>query len=439
MHIGAGITLLGSGENVSRLLKVSVFTAVAGFAATVPALSQDNDDDFSRTRNTSVRDRVRPDYDAVGIPVSAFLLFPNLDLTTEYDDNILATQTNPKDDVIFLIEPQATLKSQWSRHELTLSSYALVNQYASNKSENTTDYGAKLDGRLDVYHWTTVTGNFSYDHLTEARDSENTTLNTVSPVQYDLMRSELSGNQQFDFFKFTLTGDYTNYQYQDGKDATGNIVLEQNRNLTSWDETGRLDYALTPDKAIYVSGTLSQNSYELVPPVVAQNRDSTGFTLLGGFNFDLTNLVTGDIGLGYFEQNFDHLAGQNASGFAVNGDVKWFPTQLTTVSLHLARQMQNAVVGISAGYISTDTVLQIDHELRRNIVLTAIGSYNDDAYQGIDRTDHRWTAGVSATYLLNRTFGLTLGYTHGTQRSYGVNRYVNYDDNKWTISLVAQR
>ena len=421
-----------------RLFCASLLAAVAMAGVGAAAFAQDYDD-FSRGRNLAVRDRARPDFDAVGIDLAPFLLLPRLDVTTEFDDNILATETDARSDVIFHIKPEAALKSQFGRHELDLSAYADINRYVDTGTEDTTDYGAKASGRLDILHWTALTGGFSYDHLTESRAAQNTTVNTVSPVEYGLMTADLAGVQQFSFFKFTLSGHYANYDYQDGVDALGNTVFEQDRNLSNWEESGRIDYALTPDKSIYISGTLNQTVYDLVPPAVSLNRNSTGFTLLGGFNFDLTNLLAGDIGLGYFRQDYDHLSGQNSGGFALNGDIKWFPTQLTTVSLTASRRMQDATVGISAGYISTGGTLQIDHELRRWLILTATASYNNDDYQGIDRTDDRWSAGLSATYLLNRNVGLTAGYLHTAQRSAGAARFVNFEDNKWSLSLVLQQ
>jgi hypothetical protein len=433
-----GNTALDSKDTVGRWFKAVLLASVAAIGASSAALAQDFDD-FSRNRNTGVRDRARPDFDAVGIDMAPFLLLPRLDLTTEFDDNILATETNTRSDFIFRIRPEATLKSEWVRHELDLSAYADINRYAATDTENTVDYGAKLNGRVDAHHWTTFTALVSYDHLTESRGSQNTTVSTVSPVEYGLLNADVAGIQQFSFFKFQLSGHYTNYEYQNGVDALGATVFEHDRNFASWEETGRVDYALTPDESLYVSGTLNQHSYDLVPPSVSLNRDSTGFTVLGGYSFDLTNLVTGDIGLGYFQQTYDHLSGQDAGGFTLNGDLKWFPTQLTTVSLSATRRMQDTAVGVSAGYITTGGTLQIDQELRRWLILTATASYNNDAYQGIDRNDERWGAGISATYLLNRYVGVSLGYTHSAQRSTGADRFVNFDDNKLMISLVLQK
>lgn len=394
---------------------------------------------FDRNRNVSVRDRARPDYDAIGIPMGAFLLMPKLNVDTEFDNNIYATNANEVSDFIFRVRPQASVLSRWSRHELDLSTYGLFNQYADHTDESTTDYGAKLSGRLDAYHTTTISGAIGFDNATESRQAQNVTANTRSPVKYNTLNGNASLQQQFGLFKLTLGGEYSKYAYQNGVDAAGNLVFEKDRNLSGWDENARLDYALTPDTSMYVSGTLNQRTYELKPPQVGLDRDSTGYSILGGASFDLTNLVTGDIGVGYFHEDYSHLLDQNTGGFAVNGKISWFPTQLTTVTLNVDRRIQDAAVNVSAGYVTTGGSVQIDHELRRYLILSAVGSYSRDEYRGINRNDDRWSTGVKANYLINRIAGLSLGYVHSSQHSAGANRFVNYDDDKVTLTLVLQR
>src|ERR1700722_17532045 len=82
--------------------------------------------------------RPRPEYDAKGIPLGGFRLFPTLDLGASYDSNILRTDTNYVDDYIFNIVPSYKIQSQWNQH--TLEFYGGLNdyQYAQNTSENVT-------------------------------------------------------------------------------------------------------------------------------------------------------------------------------------------------------------------------------------------------------------------------------------------------------------
>ena len=53
-----------------------------------------SNDNFERDRNVSVRQRPRPGYDALGLRQGAFIIWPKVALSTEYNDNIFATDTD---------------------------------------------------------------------------------------------------------------------------------------------------------------------------------------------------------------------------------------------------------------------------------------------------------------------------------------------------------
>src|SRR5687767_8498047 len=64
------------------------------------------------------------DYQALGVPLGGFLLFPSLALTTTFDDNIRRTPTNTLADVFFSFRPNVVLRSQWSQHALNLTAWS---------------------------------------------------------------------------------------------------------------------------------------------------------------------------------------------------------------------------------------------------------------------------------------------------------------------------
>jgi hypothetical protein len=92
----------------------------------------------------------------------------------------------------------------------------------------------------------------------------------------------------------------------------------------------------------------------------------------------------------------------------------------------------------SSGYLSTNVAAQVDHELMRNLIVTGQISSGQDEYEGIDREDDRLTAGVSATYLINRRAGLTVGYSHFDQSSGGLNGGNDFKVDKIGATLTLQ-
>ena len=395
--------------------------------------------DFARDRDLGVLDRPRPEYDALGVPVSTFLLYPRLNVVTGYNDNIFATDTAVKGAGFVQLQPSAALRSQWSQHELDLNAHASINRWFSQGSEDTDDYGAALNGRLDVLASTKITGGASYDLETEPREAETSARNTVNPVQFGLWTAQLAGSHQFNRLQVSLSGTFDSYNYIDGRDALNNIVDEHYRNVQDYGETLRADYALSPDTALFVSGNLNQHNYSTQPPLVPFNFNSHGSEILGGVNFQITSLVTGEVGVGYYQQDFSHIVNQNLGGLAVHATVQWFPTELTTVTLKVNRLVQDSAIQTSAGYVDTGGQFEVDHELRYNVILSGLFSYNHDSYQGLDRTDERWTAGIGAKYLFTREVGVGLNFNHDSQVSSGANRFINFDINRVMLNLVLQK
>ena len=126
-------------------------------------------------------------------------------------------------------------------------------------------------------------------------------------------------------------------------------------------------------------------------------------------------------------------------GLSAKGQVQWFPTQLTTVTATALRSVGDSGIIGSAGFLNTTGGIQVDHELLRNLILTVNGTGTQNQYFGISRTDDIWTTGASASWLLTRWFGLTLGYTFADQHSSGVERGPTFDDNRFVLSAVFQR
>jgi hypothetical protein len=80
--------------------------------------------------------------------------------------------------------------------------------------------------------------------------------------------------------------------------------------------------------------------------------------------------------------------------------------------------------------------VQVDHELLRNLILTANFTYEDDDYSGISRTDERTSESLAGTYLLNRGVGVSFTYQHLENSSSGTEAGLSFDDNRVVAGLT---
>jgi hypothetical protein len=210
--------------------------------------------------------------------------------------------------------------------------------------------------------------------------------------------------------------------------------------LDGYQEAGslRADYALNPEMSIFVNGTVNNRSYDALQPLTLLNRNSSGYQLLVGGSFDITRLLRGQLGVGYLQQDYQSHLFHTVSGPAINGNVEYFLSGLTTITVSANRSVIDAVDPTAVSFAQTAGALSVDHELLRNVLVSARISYETDDFTGIQRHDGRASASISGTYLLNRYMGLHLGYSLLDETSTGAARISDYDVNVVSLSLVLQ-
>jgi len=422
-------------------LRALALCAGASWLATLsPAAAQGLDTGMGRAfdadRNVSVRERPRPEYDALGLRQGSFLIYPKVALETEYNDNVLAT-SRKSDDIILRATPEVTVRSNWSRNALVAFARANHDQYRDFSSDNTTDWRVGGRANVEIGRGGLVLGGET-GQLTQPRYSTDTPTTAASPIQYhqDVLLAQFG--QELNRLRLTGRTDFRKQDFEDGRDFNGGVIPQDFRDHTVTGLSGKAEYAISSDTAVFVSGGFNRRRYDLTPPQVSLNRDSEGFELTGGVNFDITRLVRGEVQLGYLRQEYKEAQFGNISGLAGRGQVEWFPTQLTTVTFTGERSVEESATLTASGYLDTRLTAQVDHELRRNVILTARAGFEDAEYKNIDRRDRFWSGSVAANWLINRRLGLAATYSRLSQESSGAVRRPDFNVNRFIVSLVVQ-
>ena len=152
--------------------------ATANFAG---AQERDSIPVQQQASSKSAQEDVKPK----AVPLGSFLLYPDLTVSGVYDDNIFATPPRTEeDDYIMIVSPSALIKSQWSKHELSLGAGADIGRYATNSDEDYEDYWVEADGRYDFAARSNVFGGtrFIRDHEDRASPDD---VNGVEPTTFD--------------------------------------------------------------------------------------------------------------------------------------------------------------------------------------------------------------------------------------------------------------
>lgn len=396
-----------------------VLSPVAG--ASAQSTPESPQDEAARTPaeprpGETVTGRARPEYDPVGIRAGGFFLYPELSLSEILHDNVFYEEDDPHGDLITVVSPSARLQSNWDRHGLTVYADADVGRYLSHEDENYVDARTGFDGRLDITRDTSLSGGLSAARLHEARSSPEQT-GAAEPVTYRRWAGDATLAKHFNKFSARVGGDVAYYRY-DNVDATGGgIFRSDDRDRRESEIEGRLGYELSPRIEPFLQASANDRSYDADVDDAGVDRDSHGWETVAGAALDFGGVTFGELYVGYFEQRYERAAFDTISGPSFGGDITWNPTGLTTVTAGLERSVEETTLNGASGALQTAFRAGIDHELRRNVILSADTRLAERDYDGITREDTDARFGIGATYLANEYLELGVRYGYAMRDS----------------------
>jgi hypothetical protein len=393
---------------------------------------------YDRDTNVAVRDRDHPEYDPLGITLGAFRAFPKVATSVTYDDNIYAVNTKTGD-FVFDFHPSLDIRSQWSRNDLRLSIDYDAARYAAHGAQDTASYSGNLAGRLDVDRDSSIAGDLSAARAIQPRISQNSIAGVLKPIAYDLVQGDLNGFRVFDRIKTSARIDVSRYSYDNTTDQTGAPVQEDYQDHDEVVGTARADYAVSPATAVFLESSINDHTYRLRPPLAPFRRDSHGYDVLTGVDFEATHLIGGAIGVGYQSQRYDDPQFDGVSGLALRGTLRWYVTPLITVTAEGNRTFQDSGLPNVAAARFIEESLAVDYELLRNFILGTRLDHQVYEYPGISGRDDRNGATLDGVYWLNRDVGVMIAYNYVRQRSTGANSGLSFADNRVTLTVTFRR
>lgn len=396
------------------------------------AQSASGSDEPSALRE-SVRNRSRPEYDAEGMNLGQLLfgngrevdpdtglrlhtrvadslvLRPAMRVEAEYDDNILDSATFKLSDAILRLKPRLELVSDWDNHELRAAAGLNVQRYRENDFENATLWDASLAGRLDVTEYDKVSLGLSIARTQERLTSQdlltaggqNLTVTSFYPIPLTTLVATAGWNYQADLFLSRLNAEARRLDYQD-VDAASNLFDRNQDDRDRWEYqlTWRAGYEAFDDTILYLEPSANLRRYEITPDDAGFDRNSQGWRLLAGLQYNASAVSYVDAALGYQEQVYadDRLA--NLSGPTARLTLVWNPTDLLTLEALVERRLTEQILNNAGGQTTTLVALDADQELHYRTILSAGYQYQLDETEdngqvpGYTQGTHRFRLGV---------------------------------------------
>ncbi len=369
---------------------------------------------------------------AQGVQLGPFRLLPSLELSLEYDDNILLTPDNEIDDFIWHILPGIAIELPSRRYAIRLGYQADILRYMDNTQLDTVHHQVLADARVDFvfglglrltdrFLITDDFAGFPVPELTQRVDRWENTLDAGGDYT-------LSERFSFDANYRWFTVDYRDDPEFDQFDRDDHTV------------SGTVFYRVFPKTSVL--GEIAYNMVRYDIPAVAADRDSDAWRFLAGVKGDVTAKTTILVKVGWEWRDYDNPGRDDWDGLIAEGNVIWKYREPSEVRLFGGRANVESLDEDENYYITNYAGIEVRHFIRERLILRirGLGGVNDypqDVTVGAasaERSDTFFEAGVSLRYQMRRWLAFELGYDFRYRDS---NIDINdYRDNRIKASVL---
>ncbi|MEO0497667.1 MAG: outer membrane beta-barrel protein [Pseudomonadota bacterium] len=296
--------------------------------------------------------------------------------------------------------------SDWSRHQLRLSSAAEVDLNRGAGRNRDTDLDLAADLRLDVGGASSIGISATYGLFTEDASSPDALITGNDNPFLSEYALGVTYERNAGLVGLQLRGGLTAARYGDIKIAGQPAVSQNQRDRNGATLGGRLSYngggRITP----FVDA-----EYELgrrVTPLDANGFDRrfNGMRAAIGAQVEVTGKLAGSLEVGYGRRDFADVRLPDIGGLVVNGNLDWQANDQLRVGLNLNTDFSGQSTAGVSGSIARGAGASIDWQATEALALGLTAGVSRTDYSNGQR-DNQYTVSGTADYWLTPHAGLT--------------------------------
>lgn len=353
-----------------------------------------------------------------GIPLGSFVLRPSV--TQTINSEITKDGGTKKSRGFLETDMGATLTSDWSRHQLTVTSEGAWQKNISGEGEEQPSFKIDGDLRLDLSRDTVghITGGYNF--YREDTDDPDAIANADQQSDVQEFTGGASIEHDFGILRGTAAVALSRSIYSDAELSNGTTVSMSDRNQTTGTVRGRIGYELSPALIPFIEASVGKTNYDERTDSSGYQRSGDSYGAKGGVQVDMGEKLKGEVAVGYATADFDDNRLKSIDTATLDASLLWSPIRGTNVNLNLQTSIQPSTSAGESGYVSHQLTTTVDHQLRDNLVATVIGGVTLRDYpSGSTISDETvYTASSGLVWNINRylDFTSTLGYELTTRK-----------------------
>lgn len=398
----------------------------------VLTLSGDPQDFSSRP----VDRRVEEEYQPVPIHWEGLVIYPEMEVSFLYDDNVFITEQDPSGDYISKVKPSIKFTKNFDRHTANLELEGEVTRHLSLDDEDVENARARFFGFLELHHDFTIPYEIGWSSNHENRAQNFSSNFANKPLGYESVAGALGLTYKPNRLTLALVGRYSHVDYEDGVSAAGQPVVRSDSNNTTVELEGLASYHFLRDHKLFLSMAGSLIDYEkrnfIAGSFDGVGRDNTGLSITAGLDTQYQELVEASLGIGYEQRTFKTSDLEDVSALKIASDFLWNATKRATVEGNISRSVAQDNE-ITQGIILTEVLTELDYEFRHNMFGSVRLGNAWVEFNEIDREDEVLSAGLGLRYLVSPR--LTLESEYRKKRRESTQQNFDYDKDVWLVRM----
>jgi hypothetical protein len=393
------------------------------------------------TERTGVAERPRPDYIAPGIVIGNLTLHPQVEGGGGYSNNVFGSATGEAKDYYAALSPSLTIEGNGgedSRRSFSLRMTADLRRYAKEQVADQTAFGARTELTQPIGGDNYINIGGAAQRSYERQESSSFPNASVAPIKYEdlnaFARVRIGGSR----IRGTVGVDVTHNKFGSAELADGTLFDQSYRDRTVLRGSGRVETSFTGAVSAFVEGRYSNIDYlrNMQTPTLP-NRDGDQAEGLAGMMIDAGKL-RGSLAGGYTRRTFTSPVYRDFGGFALNGQMVYFASGLSTVTLTGYRNIAESGDPTISAQFSTGAAAKVDHELLRYVLLMGRVSYDRYTFRGSARKDNVATVTGSVRYLANRHVEISADASYVKRTSNGIAFGPEFNRLEFGVNLIGR-
>jgi len=358
----------------------------------------------------SVRTTPAPNSDRRGIRTGPVVTYLGVGVRGTYNDNIFAEADDTQADYVTRVRPRVHVRTRSDRHGVKATAEADAARHLRNSGEDIVDYGARVEGHLDVGATTRLGAELAAQREHEDRTSPDDP-DGAERTPIDRYAARVTASTQLGRLGLSAAGAVEKLDFTDVPAATGGgEINNDDRDRRVARVAGRIGYGISATYEPFVQAAYNTVNYRQPRDDDGFDRDSSGFEIGAGARYRPNGFTVAEGRVGYRKQTIGGRRLGPVEGLTAELALRSNITPRTTLDVSGHRLVQQSTVTNASAFFSTRARARIDHAFRPNLLVGADAALARHTFAGIAREDTIFGAGVDARYDPAAFLRLTMAY-----------------------------